>query len=197
MALFSTTLETGFRGIFGPNRSKLKKEVADELKAGHDEYARKSLNLSPDQPIPESYTESLTVKIRWWPRDPQGKFLDLKDKDGKVMYSGKTTPNGLPWGENLHDIFWVRSKPGVNYMAHHSGSQLAAWCKANGELKAAENEIEWVDDIEGHPEVVSNCDVRQLIKDGENISVGGGFFWMETPEYEPVGRQAHLRRIQG
>ncbi|KAI0320272.1 hypothetical protein OF83DRAFT_1169479 [Amylostereum chailletii] len=55
-----------------------------------------------------------------WPRDPDGPFLNKHEKPP----IGKRTPNGIIWGEDLSDFYWVERKYAINLVTCWSRSML-------------------------------------------------------------------------
>lgn len=88
---------------------------------------------------------------------------------------GKRTSNGYPiWGETLYDFYQTSRIPGMpNLVTYSSGSRLAAYMRGFGELSVAADELAWADS-ESDPKQIFPCDVGQLIRDYENVTIGIG-----------------------
>ncbi|KAL0576599.1 hypothetical protein V5O48_005392 [Marasmius crinis-equi] len=76
-----------------------------------------------------------------WPRDPDGQVYSLPWSEGKRPPTATHT-----WGATLYDFYRVNtlaSYPGV--VTWTCGNRLATFCRANGELDYAKDELEWAD----------------------------------------------------
>lgn len=109
--------------------------------------------------------------MREWPRDPKGPYMRLTTDagDGRYKHLGKNVGNGLPWGETINDFFWPQMLPGTNALGHYSGSQIAEWCRANGEVDAAADLIDWAENVEEEPQLAPPCDILTLLRDHERL----------------------------
>ncbi|KAH7915867.1 hypothetical protein BJ138DRAFT_996940, partial [Hygrophoropsis aurantiaca] len=68
------------------------------------------------------------------------------------------------WGATLYDFYHVRRLPDVpNLRTTSTGSKLAASMRAMGELKAADEEIEWAD-MEEDPKEIPPADIGEMIR---------------------------------
>jgi len=109
------------------------------------------------------------VIFRGWPRSPTGKFILSTNS-----LPGKEAPNGLQlWGATMFDFYRVRRIPDVPGLSTiTTGSKLMRWMKANGELDAAKDEIEWAENEE-EPKVIEPYPLRKLIeRQEEAIRIG-------------------------
>jgi hypothetical protein len=107
--------------------------------------------------------------FRSWPRSPTGQNILPQN-----TIQGKETSNGIQlWGATMFDFYRVRRFPdlaGVSTIS--TGSKLMRWMKANGELDAAKDEIEWAE-REDDPKVIEPYPVRLLVeKQEEDIKDG-------------------------
>lgn len=93
-----------------------------------------------------------------WPRDSKG-----KPNVPITSLSGKTTSNGIQlWGATLYDFDYVKRLPENSNFS--TGSKLAAWMKANGELDWAAPEITGQRRSRIFKKVPP-CDVVRLVED--------------------------------
>jgi hypothetical protein len=115
------------------------------------------------QEILKAKTGRKRVVFRSWPRDPLAKEKYIKPEN---TLPGKTTSNGMQlWGATLYDFYRVRRVTDLDSLSTIStGSKLAAWMKANGELEFAKPEIEWAE-MEADPQEVPPCDIGGLMND--------------------------------
>lgn len=105
-----------------------------------------------------------------WPRPPDGDGTGMFEKHPE--YGKHTSNNCLFWGETLYDFYRVFVDPvGKNIMLHNTGSRIADYMRAFGELDTATGELDWAVG-EGDPTQVFPCDVGRLIRDRERQLVG-------------------------
>lgn len=115
----------------------------------------------------EAWTTRKRLVFNSWLRDPKGK--DIRPKNS---FLGKMTSNNLQlWGATLNDFYYVQRVPEIkNYLSISTGSKLAAWMKANGELHTAADEIE---QAEESPKEEPPCDIAGLVEDVDfNLNLG-------------------------
>ena len=101
--------------------------------------------------------------FRRWPRSPTGKPIRPTNS-----LKGKETPNGIQlWGATMFDFYRVQRFPDISgLLTITTGSKLLRWMKANGELDAAKDEIEWAEHEEG-PKIIEPYPLRNLIENEE------------------------------
>jgi hypothetical protein len=79
---------------------------------------------------------------------------------------GKETSNGIClWGETLNDFYYTHHIPDCPYLCTlTTGSRMATWVRSIDEVKYAEEEIDWADNVEGDPVQLILHDVGEYIE---------------------------------
>ncbi|ESK84426.1 hypothetical protein Moror_6227 [Moniliophthora roreri MCA 2997] len=78
--------------------------------------------------------------FRFWPRDPNGAVL-------RCSPPGMRAPNATSlWGSTLYDFYHTNRIPSVtSSVTKTTGNKLMKWCRENGELDWAPDEIAWAE----------------------------------------------------
>lgn len=125
--MFEPEFENGLRGIFG---KKDKDKESSNQKPQNVPSPLPPLTQRPTGKIRKNHLGETRYIFREWKLDPAGPTVPIEPMPGK------TTPNGILWGETLFNFYHCFKLHIPSYASYTTSSVMATWCKSVGQTYA-------------------------------------------------------------